>query len=201
MWWSAAYAAMAVGDFTAVEIDTPCSLELVAGDRSSIELVEGSAPTIEVVAGVLEVRGGEDGCVLRGTHVGLTRLAVAGEAAVHVDTLAPRATVLALGGARIAVDMLASDRLDAQLAGTSRLTVHEGSVGSLRLRVTGGSVVDVTGLKAVRVDVSASTRGEAAVRATHRLDVHAVGGSSVRWVGSPTQRQVRQDRTSAVQGP
>lgn len=200
MWWSVAYAATVVGDFTAVEIDAPCTLELVAGNRGEVELSYTGMLGAQVVGRVLEVRGHEvEDCVLRGTHVGLDRVAAAGEATVRVDRLTGDATVIALGASSIVIGSVQAGRFVAQLAGASALTVEGGGARLARLRVTGSSVVDAPGLKVERGELSVATSSQAEVWVAHVLDAHVVGASTLRYRGTPTQRAVRTDGTSRVE--
>lgn len=205
MWSSFAFAATVGGPFSSVEVDVPCAIELTRGDQASVELafepVDGGRAWATIENGVLGVHGegSFESCLVKGTHVGLVRLAAAGAAQLQIDRLDDGAEIMGLGASSIVVGWVHANRLKVDLAGGSSLTVREGRVGAQRARVTGASSLQAERVKCDQVEVTVAAASAAEVWATHKLEARVTGASAVRIHGEPTQRQVSADRTSTVE--
>ena len=104
--------------------------------------------------------------------------------------------IMANGGSEIALELRAQD-LELNANGGSEIRL-EGNTQDLKAMANGGSELILQNLKATDVEVMANGGSMVRVHADKRLQVRANGGSDVKYSGSASNVDVRQNGSSNV---
>jgi hypothetical protein len=197
---------MAVGPFTAIEVQGMAAVTLVQGDRESltVEAPSGTQAKIRVhnSGGTLSVQATDnpEGWKLFGTGTGanprititfrtLESVKLAGLIRLESARIAvPGLAIEAAGATRLKIDALEVKKLELEASGAARIEIA-GHAAEQRIELSGAGDYRAGDLASDSVTLEASGAARAVVRAEKSLDVEASGASVVDYVGNPKLNQ------------
>ena len=186
--------------FDRLRVSGPYVVEVVTGGRTGAEIQGDRAAaervSVQVESGMLTIRPAattQDGFGAR-----------PGPVTIRVHTTAPITAATVIGGARVKIDRMAADQVEAVLNGTGALSIAgvkasrftgtlvgsgtltlAGTATTARFAASGSGSIDAAELDAGALILRSEGAGDGRYRARRTADVSASGAGSVEVAGTP----------------